>query len=190
MVIAVALKLVHWGYYVPEWNYRDSQGPWGRAIGQWVPRRWTLYTFHDWPADLAFFMKRPVRQLRSPQYLEYQAGPASKFVLLQALGIRELAQIRPADHAWSRSSSINRADERVLARTAGPVPPPLGPNPSATIQPSRGRTSSCRPRHSHADDDVRHLSGFRSLRENVASRRNEKLVPNTRHFIRTIRRKL
>ena len=31
MVIAVGLKLAHWGYYVPEWNYRYSQGPWGRA---------------------------------------------------------------------------------------------------------------------------------------------------------------
>ena len=27
IVIAVGLKLAHWGYYVPEWNYRYSQGP-------------------------------------------------------------------------------------------------------------------------------------------------------------------
>ena len=38
MIIAVALKLAHWGYYVPEWNYRYSQGPWGRAISQWIPQ--------------------------------------------------------------------------------------------------------------------------------------------------------
>ena len=31
-VMAVGLKLAAWGYYVPEWNYRQSQGPWARAI--------------------------------------------------------------------------------------------------------------------------------------------------------------
>ena len=66
LVMAIGLKLAHWGYYAPEWNYRFSQGPWGRAIGQWVPRKWPVYTFDDWPLDLAFFIGRPVRQLRSP----------------------------------------------------------------------------------------------------------------------------
>ena len=134
----MALKLVHWGYYVPEWNYRYSQGPWGRAIGQWIPKRWTLYTFHDWPADLAFIVKRPVRQLRSPHYLEYQAGPRSKFVLLQASEIRKLAKVSPAARRSRHGCSINRGEERILARTAGPVPPPLGPNPSARRSIARG----------------------------------------------------
>src|SRR5262249_16777070 len=40
--VAVCLKLAHWGYYVPEWNYRRSQGPWGRAIGQWVVPQWPI----------------------------------------------------------------------------------------------------------------------------------------------------
>ena len=39
VLIAVGLKLAHWGYYVPEWNYRYSQGPWARAIAQWIPRK-------------------------------------------------------------------------------------------------------------------------------------------------------
>ena len=99
MVIAVALKLVHWGYYVPEWNYRYSQGPWGRAISQWVPKRWALYTFHDWPPDLAFFMKRPVRQLRSPTLSGIPGGPAKQVCVVASLGIRELAQVRSADHS-------------------------------------------------------------------------------------------
>ena len=82
VLIAIGLKFVYWGYYVPEWNYRYSQGPWARAIAQWVPRKWTLYTLHDWPPDLAFFTKRRVRQLYSPHYLEYQPANLSKFVLL------------------------------------------------------------------------------------------------------------
>ena len=28
VLIAVGIKFVYWGYYVPEWNYRYSQGPW------------------------------------------------------------------------------------------------------------------------------------------------------------------
>jgi hypothetical protein len=130
LVIAVGLKLVHWGYYVPEWNYRYSQGPWGRAIGQWVPKRWTIYTFHDWPHDLAFFAKRPVRQLRSPHYLEYQAGPRSKFLLLQASEFENWPKSAPPITLVAKLLDQS-ADERVLARTAGPLPPPLGPNPSA-----------------------------------------------------------
>ena len=149
LVIAVGLKLVHWGYYVPEWNYRYSQGPWGRAIGQWVPKRWTLYTFHDWPPDLAFFMKRPVRQLHSPHYLEYQAGPRSKFVLLQASEFENWPKSAPPI-TLSRSFWINRAEERILARTAGSVPPPLGPNPSARRSIARGQQSSYPPAHASA----------------------------------------
>ncbi len=133
VVIAIGLKLAHWGYYVPEWNYRRSQGPWARAIAQWVPRRWTLYTIHDWPPDLAFFLKRPVRQLRSPRFLEYQAGPDSKFVLLlpselenwpdSALPIATVARFQD-----------QYGGERILARTAGDVPPPLGPYPFRVSQ--------------------------------------------------------
>ncbi len=83
IVLAIGLKLAHWGCYAPEWNYRLSQGPWGRAIGQWIPRKWPVYTFHDWPPDLAFFIGRPVRQLHSPEFLNHIRGPQCRFVLLQ-----------------------------------------------------------------------------------------------------------
>jgi hypothetical protein len=127
MVIAFGLKLIHWGYYVPESNYRYSQGPWARAIAQWVPKKWVVYTFHDWAPDLAFFMKRPVRQLRSPHYLEYQPGPESKFVLLQASEFQNWPTSSPPISLVAKFLDQS-AEERILARTAGVLPPPLGPN--------------------------------------------------------------
>jgi hypothetical protein len=128
MVISVGLKLAHWGYYVPEWNYRYSEGPWGRAIGQWIPKKWVIYTLHDWQPDLAFFIKHPVRQLRSPHYLEYEGGPESKFVLLQDSEYENWPVSAPPITLVARFLDQS-ARERVLARTAGPLPPPLGPNP-------------------------------------------------------------
>ncbi|MFI5456678.1 MAG: hypothetical protein ACHRXM_14615 [Isosphaerales bacterium] len=128
-VIAAGLKLVHWGYYVPEWNYRYSQGPWARAIAQWMPRRWTLYTIHDWPEDLAFFTKRRVRQLRSPHYLEYQPGPESKYVLLLPSELENWPRSAPPVSVVAKFQDQSAA-ERVLVRTAGILPPPFGPNPS------------------------------------------------------------
>ena len=128
MVIAVGLKLAHWGYYVPEWNYRYSQGPWGRAIGQWIPKKWVVYTLHDWQPDLAFFIKHPVRQLRSPYYLEYEGGPESKFVLLQDSEYENWPESAPPVKLVAKFLDQSTR-ERVLARTAGPLPPPLGPNP-------------------------------------------------------------
>jgi hypothetical protein len=128
IIMAVGLKMAHWGYYVPESNYRYSQGPWGRAIGQWIPKKWVVYTFHDWQPDLAFFIKRPVRQLRSPHYLEYEPGPAAKFVLLQDSEFANWPESAPQVTLVARFLDQS-ARERVLARTAGPLPPPLGPNP-------------------------------------------------------------
>jgi hypothetical protein len=125
VLIAVGLKVVHWGYYVPEWNYRYSQGPWARAIAQWVPRRWTLYTLHDWPPDLAFFTKRSVRQLRSPHYLEYQAGSASKFLLLLPAEFENWPRSAPPITLVARFQDAS-AGERILARTPGRLPLPPG----------------------------------------------------------------
>src|SRR5262249_35312134 len=67
--VAISLKIAHFGYYVPEWNYRRSQGPWGRAIGQWVVPEWPIYTVHTWPHDLAFATQHPFRQLPHPKNL-------------------------------------------------------------------------------------------------------------------------
>jgi hypothetical protein len=129
VLVAVGLKLVYWGYYAPEWNYRYSQGPWARAIAQWMPRTWTLYTIHEWPADLAFFTKRPVRQLRSPEHLKYQKGVYSKYILLL-----------PSEFEHWPSSAFpilfvarfqdESCRERILARSPGILPPPLGPHPA------------------------------------------------------------
>lgn len=80
--VAVGLKLAHVGYYVPEWNYRRSQGPWGRAIGQWVPPRLPIYTIHSWPTDLAFAIGRPIRQLPDPKALAFHEADHPQLVLL------------------------------------------------------------------------------------------------------------
>ena len=123
IVLAIGLKLAHWGYYAPEWNYRLSQGPWGRAIGQWIPRKWPLYTFHDWPPDLAFFIGRPVRQLPSPRFLNYLPGPECRFVLLQASEFDNWPDQAPPLTLVARFQDQS-GEERILARTPGSSPSP------------------------------------------------------------------
>jgi hypothetical protein len=116
---------VHWTYYVPEWNYRHGQGPWGRAVGQWLLPNWTVYTFHDWPPDLAFAIGRPVRQLRSPQHLAFLATEQSKHVLL----LESEFEHWPADApALFKVATFHDqfGGRRVLARTAGVLITPTG----------------------------------------------------------------
>ncbi len=123
-LVAVALKLAHWGYYVPEMNYRTSAGPWGRAIGQWVPDKHPIYTLHAWPADLAYAMARPVRQLAGPQLIEFQPGQGSKFVLLAD---SEYAEYQNWSEGWPKLIKVAEfSDElglsrRILTRTEGPI---------------------------------------------------------------------
>jgi hypothetical protein len=121
--LAMGLKLVHWGYYVPEWNYRQSQRPWGRAIGQWIPRKWSLYTFHDWPPDLSFFIGRPVRQFRTPRFLTYLPGSESRYVLLQTSEFDNWPEHAPPLSLVARFQGPS-GEERILARTAGLLPVP------------------------------------------------------------------
>ena len=124
VLVAVALKLAHWGYFVPEMNYRTSAGPWGRAIGQWVPEGHSLYTLKPWPADLAYAINRPVRQLKSPRLIEFQPGKGSKFLLLSDT---EYAEYEHWPDGWPKLVKVAQfADEsgegsRVLARTEGPI---------------------------------------------------------------------
>jgi hypothetical protein len=131
VLLAIGLKLAYWGFYAPEWNYRFSQGPWGRAIGQWVPRKWAVYTFLDWPPDLAFYIGRPVRQLRSPRFLQTLPGHESRFVLL-----REGEFEHWPDHAPPLIPVARLQDQygepRILARTPGlfPVAAPSASSPS------------------------------------------------------------
>jgi hypothetical protein len=123
ILLAIGLKLAHWGYFAPEWNYRRSQGSWGRAIGQWIPRKWTLYTFTEWPADLSFFIGRPVRQFRSPRYLNYLPGSESRYVLLQASEFENWPPHVPPIALVARFQD-QYGRERILARTAGLLPVP------------------------------------------------------------------
>jgi hypothetical protein len=124
VAVSVALKIAHWGYYVPEWNYRNGAGPWGRAIGQWVPEKHPVFVLHSWPPDLAFAMGRPVRQLPSPGHLDFQPGKGSKFVLLQD---SEYAEYQTWEKGWPRLIKVAEfADEmglgrRVLTRTDAPL---------------------------------------------------------------------
>jgi hypothetical protein len=122
-LMAIGLKLVHWCYYVPEWNYRNGQGPWGRAIGQWIPRKWPVYTFHDWPTDLAFAIERPVRQMRSPRFLNYLPGGESRFVLLLNSEFDNWPEHAPPISLVTRFQDP-WGSERILARTAGLLPIP------------------------------------------------------------------
>jgi hypothetical protein len=121
--LAIGLKLAHWGYYIPEWNYRHSQGPWGRAIGQWIPRKWSLYTFHDWPEDLAFFTGRRIRQLPSPRSLDYLPGADSRYVLLLTSEYENWPDHAPPISLVARFHDQS-GEERILARTAGLIPVP------------------------------------------------------------------
>lgn len=140
VLAAIGLKMVHACYYVPEWNYRRGQGPWARAVAQWIPRRAPVYTFHEWPADFAFYLKRHVRQLRSPEYMRLQPQGECKFMLLlesefanwpdSAMPIVLVARFLDA-----------QGGGRVLARTTdGPTPllGPKGPQKSVELSMNDG----------------------------------------------------
>lgn len=120
LALAACLKLAHWGVYVPEWDYRIGQGPWGRAIGQWVPPRWPIYSVLHWPADLAFATGHPFRLLASPLSLEHQgkADGRPKFVLLHAAEFDNWPVAAPK-LIKVRSFRDQYDQPRVLARTEG-----------------------------------------------------------------------
>ena len=139
LLVAIGLKLGYWCYYVPEWNYRYSQGPWARAIAQWIPRKWKLYTLHDWPADLAFFTKRTVRQLPSPHFLKFQDEGFCKFVLLLPAELENWPPSAPPGGRGEVSGSVG------FRASSSPEPPdPFRCPPGA---PKRGCGRFARPRH-------------------------------------------
>jgi hypothetical protein len=119
VLVAISLKLAHWGHHVPEWNYRHSQAPWGRAIGQWLPPGATVNVLVGWPPDLIFAIGHPVRQLADPRLLPERPGPSPKFILLTG---SEHANWQPS---WPKIVPVAElqdefGDGRVLARTEGP----------------------------------------------------------------------
>jgi hypothetical protein len=124
-ILTISLKLVHWAYYVPESNYRHGQGPWGRAIGQWLLPNWTVYTFLDWPPDLAFAIGRPVRKLRSPEHLAYAPGPDAKHVLLLESEFQHWPEHAPRVFKVAEFHD-REGRKRILARTEGRLITPSG----------------------------------------------------------------
>lgn len=125
VLVAISLKLAHWGHYAPEWNYRHGQGPWGRAIGQWVPPRTNLYVLDAWPSDLVFAIGKPVRRIASPLLLPDLPGPSPKFVLLTKQEYMNWQEAWPklvlvAEFKDDLDGIPGRDDGRVLARTEGP----------------------------------------------------------------------
>jgi hypothetical protein len=125
-ILAVSIKVGYSGCYAPEWNYRLSQGPWGRALGQWILPRWPVYTFHDWSPDLAFAIGHPVRQLKSPQHLTFEDPNLSKFVLLLESEYQNWPSDAPALKKLSQFLDES-GGVRVIARTqTGYLPQPFG----------------------------------------------------------------
>jgi hypothetical protein len=118
--LAVAFKIFHMGVYVPEWNYRASQGPWGRAVGQWVPPSWPIYVVHNWPDDLMFHTERTVRQLSAPEVLAMHTWDRPPHVLLLEPEFRHWPKSAPPLIEVRRFRD-QRGDVRVLARTEGPM---------------------------------------------------------------------
>ena len=118
--LAAMAKVAHWGYYAPEWNYRYSQGPWGRAVGQWLPARWPLYATHPWNADLAFATGHPVHQLLSPQHVGYLPG-GSHYLLLAGPEYENWPEQAPPLKVVARFED-EHGGTRVLVRTEGELP--------------------------------------------------------------------
>jgi hypothetical protein len=116
--VAVGIKVAYAGFYAPEWNYRFSQGPWGRAVGQWVPPNWPIFTINGWPHDFLFSTERPIRRLASPELLEYRLASHPQFILLADSefehwpeGAPQLVKVHEFEDPYG--------GHRVLARTAG-----------------------------------------------------------------------
>ncbi len=136
VLIAFSMKYASWSIVNPEWNYRASQGPWGRAIQQWMPRTSTLYftnntTFDPqipnrdrWPVDLAFHVGRRVREIPAPESLSFLDGGNSSphFVLLHPEEFEQWPKAAPP-LVLIRELQDHRGIPRILARTEGPLYP-------------------------------------------------------------------
>jgi hypothetical protein len=126
VVACVAVKAVHATIYVPEWNYRRGQGAWGRAVGQWVPDGWPIYTLNGWPTDFAFATGHNFRQITHPRFLPDPAkAPDGRpsFILLHPADFEHWPKTAPPliKVFEFHDQSGNRV-AKVLART-GPEKP-------------------------------------------------------------------
>ena len=126
--VALCLKLAHAGFVAPEWNYRFGQGPWGRAIGQWIPPRRPIYSTLRWPSTFAFASGHPFRVLENGWHLEH-------FKRGDGLPLHVLLLESEFDHWPSSAPKLYKVhafhDEhgqvRILARTEGKVLTLSGP---------------------------------------------------------------
>jgi hypothetical protein len=115
-LVAVGIKIIHVGVYAPEWSYRFGQGPWGRAVAQWVPPQWPIYTLHSWPADFALATNRPIRQLADSRLLRFEPQDKPMFVLLEPGEFAFWDQNAPAV-SKVREFRGPRGEAIILART-------------------------------------------------------------------------
>ena len=74
-------------------------------------------------------MKRKVRQLHSPHFLEIQPGDPCKFVLLLPPEFENWPQSAPPLTLVAKFQDAS-SGERILARTPGRVPLPPGRDPA------------------------------------------------------------
>jgi hypothetical protein len=118
LAMAVGLKLAYAGIYAPERDYRAGMGPWGRAIGQWVPPLSTIHVFHAERADLMHSTGRDVRQLVAPAWLEFLESDGPHYVLLLASEYEHWPAEAPKLERIREFEDL-RGTVRVLARTIG-----------------------------------------------------------------------
>jgi len=126
VMACLVAKLVHASIYMPEWNYRLGQGPWGRAVGQWVPEGWPIYTLHGWPADFAFATGHNFRQITHPRFLPDPAkspGGRPSFILLHPADFEHWPKTAPpVTKVFEFYDPAGQRVSKVLART-GPEKP-------------------------------------------------------------------
>ncbi|MFM1801234.1 MAG: hypothetical protein RJA81_586 [Planctomycetota bacterium] len=121
LVMLVSIKTAHVSIYVPEWNYRRSQGPWGRAVGQWVPGGWPIYTLHGWQTDFAFATGHNFRQITAPRFLpDMDQSPNGRpnFILLHPADYERWPKFAPPIQKVAEfQDNSGRGTARILART-------------------------------------------------------------------------
>jgi hypothetical protein len=120
LLMATCIKTAHISIYVPEWNYRRGQGAWGRAVGQWVPSGWPIYTLHGWPTDFAFATGHNFRQITAPRFLPGQdRTPDGRpvFVLLHPADFERWPKYAPPIRKVFEFKDQSGYSSRILART-------------------------------------------------------------------------
>jgi len=122
LIVALIAKTLHYGYHMPESNYRFGKGPWGRAVGQHVPPKSPIYVFVSISPALAFATEHSVYQLRAEEFLKVQPGEGAKFVLLTDSEFAHWPTDAPPIQKV-RAFEDEFGGTRVLARTAGRLVP-------------------------------------------------------------------